>query len=158
MFKLTSPLSFSKIVRDSYDFLLHIKVIMLTAMEYLREDMEERNTNSCEVKETPDLEVMKNNQGTSTTEMPDMTTTISHMPEDTAGADVEVRPAWQAVQRKGNDGKLAKLKVFGEKTSKRVHICIRFWGITFCFREESYAQCRSFCWLGLCRCCCCLLL
>ena len=109
--------SFSKIVRDSYDFLLHIKVIVLTAMEYLREDMEERNTNSCEVKETPDLEVMKNYQGTSTIEAPDMMTTISHMPEDTA--DVEVRPAWQAVQRKGNDGKLAKLKVFGEKTIQK---------------------------------------
>ena len=109
--------SLKKSLPVSSDCLLQIKVIVLTAMEYLREDMEERNTNSCEVKETPDLEVMKNNQETSTTEMPDMTSTISHMPEDTA--DVEVRPAWQAVQRKGNDGKLAKLKVFGEKTIQK---------------------------------------
>ena len=83
---------------------------MLTAMEYLREDMDETNKNSCEAKEKLELEAKKNNEGT---EMPDMTTTTSHMPED--HANLEVMTAWQAVQKKENDGKLAKLKVFGEK-------------------------------------------
>ena len=88
---------------------------MLTAMEYLREDMEERNKNSCEAKETPpELEAKKNNEGT---EMPNKTTT-SHMPEDYA--NLEVMTAWQAVQKKENDGKLAKLKVFGEKSTKNI--------------------------------------
>ena len=91
---------------------------MLTAMEYLREVTEETDKNSCEAKERPDQEVKKNNQGTSATEMPDMTTTTSHMPEDTA--NLEVMTAWQAVQKKENDGKLAKLKVFGEKSTKNI--------------------------------------
>ena len=101
---------------------------MLTAMEYLREVTEETDKNSCEAKERPDQEVKKNNQGTSATEMPDMTTTTSKMPENTA--DIEVIPAWPAVQKKENDGNLAKLKVFGEKRSTKVHkhdyICAYF--------------------------------
>ena len=84
-------------------------------MEYLREDMEETNKNSCVAKETLELEAKKNNEGT---EMPDMTTTTSHMPEDYA--NLEVITAWQAVQKKENDGKLAKLKVFGEKSTKNI--------------------------------------
>ena len=89
-------------------------------MEYLRKDTEETDKNSCEAKERPDQEVKKNNQGTSATEMPDMTTTTSKMPENTA--DIEVIPAWPAGQKKENDGNLAKLKVFGEKGSQKVHI------------------------------------
>ena len=93
--------------------------------------------NSCEAKETAELEAKKDNEGT---EMPDMTTTTSHMPEDYA--NLEVMTAWQAVQMKENNGKLAKLKLFGEKTSQKVqtHLHI-FLGITFtfCFREESSA-------------------
>ena len=103
---------------DSSDCLLQIKVIVLTAMEYLRDDMEETDKNSCEAKETPELGAKKNNQGTSTTEMPDMTTTTSHMPED--NTNLEVMTAWQAVQKKENDGKLAKLKVFGEISTKNI--------------------------------------
>ena len=137
---------------------------MLTALEYLREDMEETNKNSCEAKETPELEAKKNNEGT---EIPDMTTTTSHMPEDYA--NLEVMTAWQEGQKKGNDGKLAKLKVFGEKSTQinffqltfhchERQIIEAFYSIIFCFREESSARCRSFCWLGLCRCCYCFLL
>ena len=83
-------------------------------MEYLREDMEETNKNSCEAKEKLELEAKKNNEGT---EIPDMTTTTSHMPEDYA--NLEVMTAWQAVQKMENDGKLAKLRVFGEKSTKK---------------------------------------
>ena len=104
------------IVLDSYDFHLPIKVIVLTALEYLREDMaEETNKNSCEAKKTPDPGSKNNNQGTSTIEMPDLTTTISHMPEDTVL--IEVMTAWQEEQKIEN-GNLAKLKVFGEETSQ----------------------------------------
>ena len=109
--------SLKKSLPDSSDCLLQIKVIVLTAMEYLREDMEETNKNSCEAKETPDPEAKNNNQGTSTIEMPDLTTTISHVPEDTAV--IEVMTAWQEVQKIENNGNLAKLKVFGEKTSQK---------------------------------------
>ena len=98
---------------DSSDCLLQIKVIVLTAMEYLREDMEETNKNSFEANETLELKAKKNNEGT---EMPNKTTT-SHMPEDYA--NLEVLTAWQSVQKKENDGKLAKLKVFGEKSTKK---------------------------------------
>ena len=87
---------------------------MLTAMEYLREDMEETNKNSCEAKEKLELDAKKSNEGT---EMPDMTTTTSHLPED--NANLEVMTAWQAVQKKENDGKLAKLRVVGEKSTKK---------------------------------------
>ena len=107
--------SLKKSLPDSSDCLLPIKVIVLTAMEYLREDMEETNTNSCEAKETLELEAKTNSEGT---EIPDMTTTTSHLPEDTA--DIEVTSAWPAVQKIENNGKLAKLKVFGEKTSQKV--------------------------------------
>ena len=79
-------------------------------MEYLREDTEETDKNSCEAKERLDQEVKKNNQGTSATEMPDMTTTTSKMPENTA--DIEVIPAWPAVQKKGKRWKLGKAKSF----------------------------------------------
>ena len=113
--------SLKKSLPDSSDFLLQIKVIVLTAMEYLREDMEETNKNSCEAKETTELEAKKTNEGT---EMSDMTTTTSHMPED--HANPEVMTAWQAVQKKGNDGKLAKLKVFGEKSTKRIFFQFTF--------------------------------
>ena len=111
---------------DSSDCLLQIKVIVLTAMEYLREDMEETNKNSCEAKEKLELEAKKNNEGT---EIPDMTTTTSHMPED--NTNLEVMTAWQAVQKKENDGKLAKLKVFGEKSTKK-----NFFKLTFHWHER----------------------
>ena len=113
--------SLKKSLPDSSDRLLQIKVIVLTAMEYLREDMEETNTNSCEAKETLELEAKKNNEGT---EVPDMTTTTSHLPEDYA--NLEVMTAWQAVQKKENDGKLAKLKVFGEKSTKKYFFNLHF--------------------------------
>ena len=77
--------SLKKSLPDSSDFLLQIKVIVLTAMEYLREDMEETNKNSCEAKETTELEAKKTNEGT---EMPYMTTTTSHVPEDFANLEV----------------------------------------------------------------------
>ena len=109
--------SLKKSLPDSSDCLLQIKVIVLTAMEYLREDMEETNKNSCEAKETPGPEAKNNNQGTSTIEMPDLTTTISHVPEDTAV--IEVMTAWQEVQKIENNGNLERLKVFGEKTSQK---------------------------------------
>ena len=119
--------SLKKSLPDSSDCRLQIKVIVLTAMEYLREDMEETNKNSCEAKETTELEAKKTNEGTEMSS--NMTTTTSHMPED--HANPEVMTAWQAVQKKGNDGKLAKLKVFGEKSTKRI-----FFQFTFHWHER----------------------
>ena len=113
--------SLKKNLPDSSDCLLQIKVIVLTAMEYLREDMEETNKNSCGAKETLELEAKKNNEGT---EMPDMKTTTSHMPEDYA--NLEVMTAWQAVQKKENDGIMAKLKVFGEKSTQEIIFNLHF--------------------------------
>ena len=80
--------------------------------------MEETNKNSCGAKETLELEAKKNNEGT---EMPDVTTTTSHLPEDYA--NLEVMTAWQ---KKENDEKFAKLKVFGEKSTKNIFFQLAF--------------------------------
>ena len=106
---------------DSSDCRPLIKVIVHTAMEYLREDTEETNKNSCEAKETPELEAKKTNEGT---ELPDMTTMTSHLSEDYMNQ--EVMTACQAVQKKENDGIMAKLKVFGEKSTKKIFFQLTF--------------------------------